>query len=82
MLPLGIAMHTFWYTAMTINRFTKSAPTSNAAGNVRVLLPCGMELTHKRTFLSPQVRVGMKCVQPSSLGLNENMHLAAVKFLL
>lgn len=38
MLALGIAVHTFWYKAMTINRFTRSAPTSNAARNVRVLL--------------------------------------------
>lgn len=43
MLALRTAMHTFWYTAMTINRFTRSAPTSNAAGNVRVLLLCGMQ---------------------------------------
>jgi len=46
MLALGITVHTFRYTAMTINRFIRSAPTSNAAGNVRVLLLCGMEKAH------------------------------------
>lgn len=43
MLGLGIAMHSFWYATMTINRFTRSTPTSNASGNVRILLLCGMQ---------------------------------------
>lgn len=46
MLALGIAMHNFWYTAMTINRFTRSATISSAAGNVSVLLLCGMQKAH------------------------------------
>lgn len=43
MVGLGIAMHSFWYATMTINRFTRSTPTSNASGNMRVLLLCGMQ---------------------------------------
>lgn len=43
MVGLGIAMHNFWYTTMTVNGFTRSTPTSNASGNMRVLLLCGMQ---------------------------------------
>lgn len=43
MVGLGIAMCNVWYAIMTINRFTRSTPASNASGNTRVLLLCGMQ---------------------------------------